>query len=162
MLLLLVRHAQAAPQDEALYPDDSLRPLIPKGRRIHRRMSRELRRRKLVPTRIFSSPWKRAWQTARILLRETGLPKSARVACPALAEPPDLTALAAEIGPFDPGETIALVGHEPWMSELAARLLTGGAGALSVDFPKSGVLGIELADFSAGSESATLRFFLVP
>ena len=108
MLLLLIRHAQAAQQDEALYPDDSLRPLVPKGRRIQRRISRRLRKRKLVPTRVFNSPWKRAWQTARIVVEETGLPKNARIACAALAAPPDLQILAAEIGEIGPEETIAL------------------------------------------------------
>ena len=80
MLLLLIRHAQAAQQDEARYPDDTLRPLVPKGRKIQRRTSRELRKRKLAPSRVFGSPWKRAWQTARIVVQETGLPKTARIA----------------------------------------------------------------------------------
>jgi phosphohistidine phosphatase len=162
MLLLLVRHAQAAEQDEARYPDDSVRPLVPKGRKIQRRVSKELRRRKLIPSRVFSSPWKRAWQTARILVGEVGLPKSARVACQALAAAPDLAALAAELGPVGSDETIALVGHEPWMSELAALLLTGRSASLSVDFPKSGVLGIEIPELAAAAGSGTLRFFLVP
>ena len=33
MLLLLCRHAQAAEHDERKYPDDTLRPLVGKGRR---------------------------------------------------------------------------------------------------------------------------------
>lgn len=162
MLLLLVRHAQAAEQNTTLYPDDSLRPLVPKGKKIQARMSEQLRRRKLIPARVFSSPWKRAWQTARILLEETRLPKSARIACGSLAAPPDLATLAAEVGEVGPDETIALVGHEPWMSELAALLLTGRSEGLSVDFPKSGVMGIETPGLAAGAGAATLRFFLVP
>ncbi|HEV8598383.1 MAG TPA: histidine phosphatase family protein [Gemmatimonadales bacterium] len=162
MLLLLIRHAQAAQQDEARYPDDSLRPLVPKGRKIQRRMSKQLRRRNLVPARVFSSPWKRAWQTARIVVEETGLPREARLPCVALAGPPDLAAIGAEIGEIGPEETIALVGHEPWMSELASLLLSGRSAGLSVDFPKSGILGIEIAGISAESGAGTLRFFLVP
>jgi phosphohistidine phosphatase len=162
MLLLLVRHAQAAAQDEARYPDDTLRPLVPKGRKTQRRISKELRRRKLTPSRVFSSPWKRAWQTARILVEEVGLPKSARLPCNALTEAPDLAALAAEIGPVADDETLALVGHEPWMSALAGLLLTGRTEGLSLDFPKSGVLGIELPGLAAEGGSGTLRFFLVP
>ena len=34
MLVLLVRHAQAAEQDAEAFPDDSERPLVPKGRRV--------------------------------------------------------------------------------------------------------------------------------
>ena len=171
MLLLLVRHAQAAEQDATRYPDDSLRPLVSKGKKAQARISKELRRRKLIPTRVYSSPWKRAWQTARILLEETGLPKSARIACEPLAAPPDLAAIAAQVGGgsavgavggVGEDEIIALVGHEPWMSELAALLLTGRAGGLSVAFPKSGVMGIETPALVAEPGAATLRFFLVP
>jgi len=161
MLVLLVRHAQAAEQDETRYPDDTLRPLVPKGKKTQARMSKALRRRKLIPARVFSSPWKRAWQTARILCEGSGLPKSARLACPALAAPPDLAALAAEVGEFGPEETIALVGHEPWLSELAGLLLTGEGNRPAIDFAKSGVMGIELADLAAAG-SGTLRFYLVP
>ena len=45
-----------------------------------------------------------------------------------------------------PGNAIvAMVGHSPWMEELAAILLGGSApAACSMDFPKSGVMGLEL------------------
>jgi phosphohistidine phosphatase len=162
MLLLLIRHAQAAQQDETSYPDDSLRPLVAKGRKVQRRMCKQLRRRDLVPSRVFSSPWKRAWQTARIVIEETGLPKDARLPCHALAAAPDMAALAAEIGEVGADETIVLVGHEPWMSELASLLLTGKSAGLHVDFAKSGIMGIETAGLSADSGAGTLRFYLVP
>jgi phosphohistidine phosphatase len=160
MLLLLVRHAQAAEQDAARYPDDSLRPLVPKGKKAQRRVSRELVKRGLIPSQVFSSPWRRAWQTARIVIAESGLPKTARIPCEALAVAPQLDALAAEIGTIDADETVALVGHEPWMSELAALLLTGESNGIRIDFAKSGVLGIEAEALKAGS--GTLVFYLVP
>ena len=98
MLILLIRHAQAAEQSDAEYPDDALRPLVPKGRKVQRRMSRLLVKQDCVPTRVFSSPWKRAWQTARIVVEETGIGTKNRIRCDALAEPLDLAALAREIG----------------------------------------------------------------
>ena len=98
MLVLLVRHAQAAEQDAEAYPDDSERPLVPKGRRVQRQMSRLLVKQGLIPDRVFSSPWTRAWQTARILIRETGLPKEQRIRAETLAIPPDVPTIAAEIG----------------------------------------------------------------
>lgn len=160
MLLLLIRHAQAAEQDERRYPEDSLRPLVPKGRKVQRRVAKELRKRKLIPSRVMSSPWKRAWQTARIVVEETGLPKRARVASHALAAPPDLGALATELGEVEPDATIALVGHEPWMSELASLLLIGKQDGLTIDFAKSGVLGIETAELKPGG--GTLKLYLRP
>jgi phosphohistidine phosphatase len=160
MLLLLVRHALAADRDDMLYPDDSLRPLVARGRRIQMRMSRRLRRRGLVPAAILSSPWKRAWQTAGILGRETGLGKKARVACPALAADPVLEALAVAVGPRADDEIVALVGHEPWMGELASLLLTGSPTRLVVDFPKSGVLAIRTA--AVAPAGGRLEFFAAP
>lgn len=160
MLLLLIRHAIAAEQDPETYPDDTLRPLLPKGRRIQRRVSRGLLREGYIPDRVFSSPWKRAWQTARIVVEETGLGKARRFPCKALAEPPDLNALAAEIGPVGENEKIALVGHEPWMSSLASLLLAGSPGTVNVEFPKSGVMGIQAALIETGV--GTLEFFWRP
>lgn len=157
MLLLLIRHGIAADQDDEKYPDDTLRPLTPKGRKIQRRLSRRLVKARLVPDRIFSSPWKRAWQTARILVDEAGLPKQSRIVCQALAQPVDLAAFAKEIGQIGADERLALVGHEPWMSKLAAVLLAGDTSNLSVDFPKSGVLGIQADELAAGA--GTLWFF---
>jgi len=162
MLLLLVRHAQAAEQSATEYPDDSVRPLVPKGKKAQARISKELRRRKLIPDKVFSSPWKRAWQTARILVEETGLPKSARVASEALAAAPDLARIAEAVGDVAADATIALVGHEPWMGELASLLLTGRSDAVHVDYPKSGVMGIEVEAINGESGSGALRFFLTP
>ena len=142
MLVLLVRHAQAAEQDSEAFPDDTERPLVPKGHR------------------VYSSPWTRAWQTARILLRETGLPKEQRIRADTLAMPPDVPTIAAEIGEVGSEETIALVGHEPWMSGLAGLLLTGDSALPRMDFPKSAIMGIELERLEAGT--GTLRAFLVP
>ena len=160
MLLLLIRHAIAAEPDAEKYPDDSLRPLLLKGRRIHRRVSRRLLKEGLAPDRVFSSPWKRAWQTARIVVEETGIGKAKRFPCQALAQPPDLSVLAAEVGPVSEDERIALVGHEPWMSSLASLLLAGSPGAVGVDFPKSGILGIQAALIDAGV--GELMFFWRP
>ena len=160
MLVLLLRHAEAASRDADRYPDDSLRPLVRRGEKIQRAMSKDLRKRKLIPSRVFSSPWKRAWQTARILVEETRLPKKARVSCPPLAGPPDLAALTAALGPLAPEAVIALVGHDPWIGELAALLLTGKPEGLRCDFAKSGVMGIGLDALTPSA--GTLRFFLRP
>jgi phosphohistidine phosphatase len=159
MLLLLIRHALAAEQGDE-YPDDTMRPLLRKGRRIQRRVSRRLAKEGFIPDRVFSSPWKRAWQTARIVVRETGIAKNKRIACEALAQPVDLAALAEEIGEIGADERIALVGHEPWMSKLAALLLSDSPAGLSIDYPKSGIVGIEADRLAAGS--GTLWFFWRP
>lgn len=160
MIILLCRHALAADRDDLRYPDDALRPLVPKGKKVQARLSRRLARKGLVPAVIFSSPWKRAWQTAGILAEETGVGKKRRVTCPALATEPNLAQLAEAVGPRQSEEIIALVGHDPWISELASLLLTGSATRLPVDFPKSGVIGIEAT--AIGPASGRLLFMEVP
>lgn len=160
MLLLLVRHALAADREHTRYPDDTLRPLVPRGRRVQERVSRRLRKRGLIPAAIFASPWKRAWQTAGILAREAGLPKAERIACPALAAEPDLEALGAAVGPRAADEIVALVGHEPWLGELASLLLTGSRTRLAVRFAKSGVLAIRTPAIAPAG--GVLEFFVVP
>jgi phosphohistidine phosphatase len=157
MLLILIRHAQADAQDPTKYPDDSVRPLVAKGRKRHRRAMQRLAEAGFTPTHILSSPWRRAWQTAAITARVMGLAKRERVRCDPLAAPPDFPALAAAIGDLGAEGPIALVGHEPWMSGLAGLLLTGRADGLDVDFPKSGALGVEMDVMEPGS--GVLRFF---
>ncbi len=157
MLLILIRHALADAQDPARYPDDTLRPLVPKGRKRHRRAMRRLAEAGHVPTHVLSSPWRRAWQTAGITARVMGLDKTGRIRCDALAAPPDLAAVAAVIGAVGAEGPIALVGHEPWMSGLAALLLAGRVGGIAIDFPKSGALGIEVDAIAPGA--GELRFF---
>jgi phosphohistidine phosphatase len=157
MLLILIRHAQADEQDPTKYPDDSLRPLVPKGRKRHRRAMRRLAKAGFAPTHILSSPWRRAWQTAAITARVMGLAKSERIRCDPLAAPPDFPALAAAIGNAGTDGPIALVGHEPWMTDLAGLLLTGRAGGIAIDFPKSGALGVEMETMEPGS--GVVHFF---
>jgi len=55
---------------------------------------------------------------------------------------------------------VALVGHEPWLGELASILLAGEPHLVAVDFPKSGVLGLECRTVSPGT--AQLAFFWRP
>jgi len=161
VLLLLVRHALAAERNPTEFPDDALRPLVKKGKTTERRMARRLHKRGLIPTIVLSSPWTRAWQTAGILARELGLPKSIRQSCSALAQPPRLDPLAEAIGDADGADAIvALVGHEPWLSELASLLLSGSPSLLSIRFPKSGVLGIRAEVMAPGA--GQLVFFLTP
>lgn len=158
MRLLILRHADAGERDPARWPDDTRRPISARGRKRHRKVAKRLRRKGLVPTRLLSSPWLRAWETAEIVAAETGGP--APVASEALADTPDLARLAAQIGTPGPDAIVVLVGHEPWTGELASLLLAGERGRLTVDFPKSGVLGLELDAFEAGS--AVLTFFMRP
>lgn len=159
MLLLLIRHAHAGDHDPNQWPDDRDRPLTDKGRKTHRRVSRLLGKLDLVPGLVLTSPWIRAAQTAAIVVETLALPEPP-VPCDALATEPDLTRLAEFTSAAAPGSTVAMVGHSPWMEELASMLLAGSPTGVDIDFPKSGVIGIELDQLAQGA--GQLQLFLRP
>jgi phosphohistidine phosphatase len=158
MQLLLIRHADAGERNPDQWPDDRLRPLTSEGRKSHRKVAKRLRRHGLVPSVLLTSPWLRAWQTAEETAEVTGGP--APVASEALAKEPDIGAIAAAIGRQPPDALVALVGHEPWLSELASLLLADDAERVAIDLPKSGVIGLEAEIIGGGS--AVLEFFWRP
>jgi phosphohistidine phosphatase len=159
MLLLLVRHAHAGDRDPAQWPDDSQRPLTDKGRKTHAKVSRALRNLELAPELVLTSPWLRALQTAEIMREVLLLPQPV-VPFPPLADDPDLSRIAAEVGSRGDRAVVALVGHSPWMEELAGLLLADTERGVRMDFPKSGVLALKAERLAPGS--ATLWFFLRP
>ena len=119
MELFLVRHATALPLPEGAGEEaDDARPLTPKGVRRFRKVVRGLAALGVELDLILTSPKRRALETAELLAHL--LQGEVRVS-PHLAEPPG-EELLAEI----PQEgRVALVGHEPYLSALLARLLFG-------------------------------------
>jgi phosphohistidine phosphatase len=117
MQLFVIRHAVA--EDAEPGREDAGRALTGAGKAKLRQAVRGLRALDVRFERILTSPWQRAAQTAELLAPiATGAP----IATDLLAQPPrpELLALLAERN-----ETIAVVGHEPWLGELAAWLAFG-------------------------------------
>ncbi|TFG54292.1 MAG: hypothetical protein E4H37_00645 [Gemmatimonadales bacterium] len=161
MLVMLVRHAHAGTRDPIHYADDTLRPITEKGRTTQQRVGRYLQTCGIVPTLILSSPWLRAMQTAEILAE--AFPEPVRpviVPCQPLVGSPNLRAIARAIERPAADATLAFVGHEPWLGQFASALLTGSATAMELDFPKSGIVGIEASRIGRGR--GNLRFFIRP
>ena len=131
MDLILWRHAQAVMlEDEggavAFDPArDLARPLTPKGERQAARMAEWLNQRLPDSTRILVSPARRTQQTAEALGRRF---RTVEALNP-LASAADL--LAAARWP-DAREPVLIVGHQPTLGLLAARLLTGAEQPWSV------------------------------
>ncbi len=116
MDLILWRHAEA--ELLRLGQDDMRRGLTPKGERQARRMAAWLNERLLPSTRILASPALRAQQTARALDRHF---ETVKLLAPGRSVD-DL--LAAAHWP-DSGEPVLIVGHQPTLGLVAARLLAG-------------------------------------
>jgi phosphohistidine phosphatase len=152
--LYLVRHAVAFRKDPRRWPDDALRPLTPKGEREFRRAARGLGR--LVPSvdAVLASPFPRAWRTAEILHEETGWPQPHPL--PAL-EKGRTPADAKEALEWDgPNGSLALVGHEPNLTALAAEVLD--APGLRIHLQKGGALALRVRH--DGPRRATVAWLL--
>jgi phosphohistidine phosphatase len=116
MDLYLIRHAPAEPRDADRA--DAARALTPRGAKKWARAVRGLKRLGVRLDRLYHSPWLRAVQTAEAL---TPLVTGETVVTTRLTEAPSRT-LLDELG----GASTALVGHEPWMSQLLALLVLDG------------------------------------
>lgn len=136
MLILLMRHGLAV--DEVPGLGDVARWLSAKGRKVTRQVARRIAKTgKYRPRTIWTSPLVRAVQTAEILAVKTRF-KGEVVVIPELAPGHDPRDVIPLLTAADVEGPIALVGHEPSLSLLAAALVDHGAGG----FKKSGVLGI--------------------
>ena len=135
------------------WPDDTQRPLTRRGREGARRMARRLREQRLIPTLILASPWRRAWQSAELLATASDA-RALPIELGALAMTPAIAPIARAIGPQDAGAIVALVGHEPWLGQLASLLLAGRRETLAVDFPKSGAVKINVTGSYALKDAA--------
>jgi phosphohistidine phosphatase len=142
--LHLVRHADAAPGDGR---DDAARPLTLRGVVESRTLARSLRLAGAPFDLVCSSPRRRALQTAALLwpegpdptvVEELGAGDVVATAA-ALARACD----AAAVRSAHRANVIVAVGHEPWLSQLTAYLLTGDPGGIALRFRKATVATLE-------------------
>ena len=155
--LYLVRHAIAAERGPK-YPDDRLRPLTPAGTKQFSKSVPGLVEMDVVIDFVLTSPLTRARETATILA--AGLkPKPAIVEVEALSPGGRHQAVIEAIKSHAKRHRrLALVGHEPDLGELAARLLGARGG---VEFKKGGVCLIQVDGATPGGPG-TLRWMLPP
>jgi phosphohistidine phosphatase len=159
MDLYLVRHAVAFDPDETQWPDDRDRPLTPEGEKRFRRAARGLT--EIMPSVdvMLASRFARAWRTAELLEKEASWPKP--VACEALEVSREPAEVLQALQDYAASSTIALVGHEPSLHELASYLLTADTSHARLEFRKGGVARLELPD-GLRPGAAYLRWLLPP
>lgn len=161
MQLYLVRHAIAADHPDGPAPDrlpsgvdpaDAARPLTGRGARRFEDEVRGLHRAGIRFDRLFHSPLLRAVETAE---RLEPLLRGESVVTPLLVEPPDDRLLRTLSG-----DSVAIVGHQPWLGELLGLLVFGTreAGA-ALQWKKGGVAWLEGEPTPAGMR---LRAFWPP
>lgn len=154
--LYLIRHGVAAERGEA-YPDDSRRPLTPRGVARLRDEAKGLNALEVVFDVIVTSPLVRTRQTADVLA-ESLQGKPAVVTSDALAPAGTPAGVIQEVAKHARLARIALVGHEPNLGELAAQLI----GSRSpIEFKKGAICRIDF-DVLPPKGLGQLRWFIPP
>jgi len=140
MRLLIIRHAIAVERGTPDIADED-RPLTRKGERQFRAAARGLARIEKKPDVLLTSPLPRARQTAEIAAQAWGKvkPKNADVLAGG-----SFTEIAGILDKLPRDTTVAVVGHEPDVSELLAAIL-GSKDTAAFAFKKGGVAAVEVA-----------------
>lgn len=145
MKLIIVRHAIAFERNPKRWPDDSQRPLTKRGAEKFRKAAAGLV--KLCPdvAVCLTSPFRRAARTAE-LLAQAGWPKPKVLRELEPGVDPDIVASAlAKLKSRGP---VAIVGHEPSLSELTAFLL--GQAKPSFEYKKGGAACVQFESAIGG------------
>lgn len=129
MDLYLIRHAIAEERRAGLLDAD--RELTDRGRARFASVVDHLQRAGFELDRVYHSPWTRAVQTAEML---APIHRGALISAEGLAQAP-----RAEFFASLTGESVACVGHEPWLSGALSLLTIGDPHGAWLRFKKGGV-----------------------
>jgi len=157
MKLYLVRHATAEDANPAT--DDKDRTLTDSGKTKMMRAAEGLRKMKIRPLLILTSPLKRAQETAEILAN--GLVGVRVEVMAELAPGVDAQIVLEALRSHARHKSVVLVGHQPGLGQLTSLLLTGSDRRCDFEFKKGGVACLD-ADFSDHPARGVLEWFATP
>jgi len=145
MELYLIRHGVA--QQLGLKNDftDERRTLTAEGRDRMREVARGLRKLGVQLDLLLTSPLVRAVETAELVADALGFSKKEIIQTSGLAPGGSAGELFAEIKSHTGVESAALVGHEPYLSELAARIVQS-SGHFAMNLRKGSVCSINVLE----------------
>jgi phosphohistidine phosphatase len=141
--LLIIRHAVAHERDASAWPNDEERPLTEAGIEKFRQAARGLARVLDAPEELLCSPLTRTRQTAAILEEKAGFPRAIELD---MLRPDTETATLVRALQERQRARIAVVGHEPSLSELICALLAGLDARAEVEMKKGAVAQLAFAD----------------
>ena len=153
MELLVIRHGTA--ESHGHPGGDGMRALVEKGRAQARAAGCFLRRIDRLPDLVLTSPLVRARETAEGLCDAAGIGKPIEVPWLAGAMTPE--AAVSELTAYQNFRRVAVVGHEPDLSELVGHLI--GASCGRVRMKKGAVACVRL---TSGLRFGELQFLLPP
>src|SRR5205807_1714612 len=154
--LFVLRHGEAGNR-MSVVEEDSERPLTPEGRVEMQKIAKSLKAVGLQTDQIYTSPLKRARETAEIAARILKIP--------ILEEWDELkpdgskAALYRKLARFEQNSRLILVGHEPYLSSMIGEII-GTTGARLV-LKKGGLGKVRITSFTP-QISGELRLLLTP
>jgi phosphohistidine phosphatase len=154
--LYLVRHGIA--EDRSASGRDEDRALTRDGTEKMQRATVGLASLDVKPDAIWSSPLRRAVQTAE-LVRDAIAPGLELLTEPRLRPEADVDAMLQGLQAASGVQALMLVGHEPTISALASALLTGSTSGARMPFKPGSALAIELTSVPPAGRGS-LRWFL--
>jgi phosphohistidine phosphatase len=154
--LYLIRHAVAEERGDK-WPDDTKRPLSDEGSRAMRKAARGLAGSGVTFDVMLTSPLVRTRQTAEVVAAAFD-PRPPIVAVESLQPDGSYQAVLNDLQKQSRRCRIALVGHEPGIGELAARLV---GSRHRFEFKKGATCRIDVETLPP-SGPGTLRWFLTP
>jgi len=157
MDLFVLRHGKAGQSSDD--PDDSARVLTTEGRSEIRKVARWLRSRKIRFDIIATSPLTRAHQTAEIVARSLDQKDRLEI-WDDLAPGGDPDTVCYHAAQYGKDALVLIIGHEPALSHLVGRIITGGSSA-SLVLVKGGLAKIRNYSFNE-RPSGDLQWLLTP
>jgi phosphohistidine phosphatase len=152
--LYLVRHAIAEERGSA-WSDDSKRPLTDEGIERMQKAARGLARLGVTLDVVLTSPFVRTRQTAEIVTLAFD-PRPPIVAIESLTPNGSFQAVLNDLEKQTTRARIAIVGHEPHLGEIAARL---GGLRQPLPFKKGAICRIDVKTIPPAG-AGTIRWFL--
>lgn len=125
--LTLIRHAKSDWGDPSL--PDFARPLNGRGKKAAPKMGKRMAERGDIPDLLISSPANRANKTARLIAKELKIPRDNIEYIPEIFEA-KIKTLIKLVSDLSEYEHVALVGHNPGISDLAEWLCPNAPGWL--------------------------------
>lgn len=147
MQLLIVRHGEA----EVAAASDHVRNLTQRGRDVTAVLAQALLKKHFRPTQIWASPLVRARQTASILREQLSFLPALRE-CAAIVPEGDAQRCLELLQRENANETIVLVSHQPFVTQLIGWLCNASSQA-DADVPSlttSAAILLQLPQVSAG------------
>lgn len=161
MELYILRHGIAEDHCAEAPGDDSRRRLTAEGKTKMRRAAMGMKTLELEFDLILSSPYLRAKETAEIVAEVFGMEKILEISPTLASEGGNPRELIEELRrKYGKRKQVLLVGHEPYLSQLIAVLVSGEA-TMAITMKKGGLCKVFATSLVYG-RCATLEWLMTP